>query len=316
MDIDISKNIESVQDGIKETAEITHEKTHEFHENYVSKAIPELGKYGDAAKFAAELVPGVSEYNAINEGDWKAFAIAAGIDVGAIAVGVVTGGVGYGTLKGGSVTAKTGVKVAMREVAEGGTKAVAGEVTETGTKKIFKEVIEGGAEKAVKETLETGAEKSSKEVIESGVRRATLEVGEAIDKTRFPQYFDEIGKITGREIGSQQMDLLKKALKENEYVKLSPEATKLARNTFGNEKSMLIEMWERKMGESWPRYTEDVVNEAGQIIRKAGQPFDAHHIIELSTGGLNEWWNLHPVSVLDHQNLIHGAESTARKIFG
>ena len=72
MNFELSHTIDSVKDGTKEAAEIAHKKTSEFHENYVSKVIPDCGKYGDVAKFAAELIPGVAEYNAI-----KAFATAA-----------------------------------------------------------------------------------------------------------------------------------------------------------------------------------------------------------------------------------------------
>ena len=128
MDIRLANNIETFQEGTKETAEFVHEKTNEFHENYVSKAVPDLGKYGDAARFAAEMVPGVAEYNAINEGDWKAFAIAAGIDAGAIAAGALTAGTGYAAVKGGSAAAKAGVKVATKEVAEAGAKKAAKEI--------------------------------------------------------------------------------------------------------------------------------------------------------------------------------------------
>ena len=102
--------------------EVAHAKTSEFHESYVSKVLPDCGKYGDEVKFAAEMVPGVSEYNAIVDGDWTAFAIAAGIDIGAIAIGVFTAGAGYAAVKGGSTVAKTGAKVAVKEVAEAGAK--------------------------------------------------------------------------------------------------------------------------------------------------------------------------------------------------
>lgn len=76
-------------------------------------------------------------------------------------------------------------------------------------------------------------------------------------------------------------------------------------------------MWEEKTGQEWPKYSEDVLNEAGEVIRTAGQPYDAHHIIELSTSGPNEWWNLHPASFPgEHQNGIHAVGRLAKLIFG
>ena len=43
MNFELSHAIDSVKDGTKEVAEIAHEKTSEFHENYVSKVVPDCG---------------------------------------------------------------------------------------------------------------------------------------------------------------------------------------------------------------------------------------------------------------------------------
>lgn len=118
MNFDFNGKLDSVKDGIKEFAETAHEKTSTFHENYVSKLVPDCGKYGDAAKFVAEMVPGVAEYNAIKDGDWVAFAIAAGIDIAALAAAAFTAGAGYAAVKGGATVAKAGVRTAVKEVAE------------------------------------------------------------------------------------------------------------------------------------------------------------------------------------------------------
>ena len=371
MNIDMNHAIDSVKDGTKEVAEIAHNKTNEFHENYVSHILPDCGKYGDAAKFLAEMAPGVAEYNAIREGDWQAFAISAGIDVASIAIGAVTAGAGAVALKGGTVAAKSGVKVAVREVAEAGAKkavkevAEAGvekaakEVAEAGVKKVAKEVVEAGAEKAAKEFVEAGAEKVAKEVAEAGVEKAAKEVAEAgakkatkeiaeagvekaakeaaeagteksakeiaekvvhevgdkIDKTKFSEYVDEIEKITKRELPEKQKEFLEKALKQKDYTKLGPEGTAAARSEFNKIRPKLIKEWEQFTGQTWPRYTEDVVNAAGNIVRRAGQYFDAHHVIELCTEGPNTWWNIHPASFEEH-NLIHSTESLTTMIFG
>lgn len=179
MSFDVNKTLDSISDGVKEVAEVAHVKTSDFHENYVSKVIPDCGKYGDEAKFVAEMVPGVSEYNAIKDGDWQAFAIAAGIDIAAIAVGAFTAGAGYAAVKGGTTAAKTGVKIAVKEVAEAGAEKVVKEVVEAGTEKAVKEVAEAGAEKIVKETVEAGVEKAVKETVEAGAEKAVKETVEA-----------------------------------------------------------------------------------------------------------------------------------------
>ena len=182
MDFDLEKAWDSVKEGTKEIAEAAHVKTKEFHKNYVSKVIPDCGKYGDTARFVAEMAPGVSEYNAIVEGDWTEFAIAAGIDVGALVIGACTAGAGYAAIKGGSVAAKTGTKIAVKEVAEVGTKKAVKEMAGEGGEKVAKEVVEAGAQKAVKEVAEEGAEKTIKEVAEESVEKSARRTTEKVEK--------------------------------------------------------------------------------------------------------------------------------------
>lgn len=179
MKIDIGNAFDSIKDGIDEATEMVHKKTNEFHEEFISKAIPDCGKYGDAAKFAVEMIPGVAEYNAIKDGDWQEFAIAAGIDIASLTIGVFTAGTGYGFIKGGSAVAKVGVKSATKEIAEAGTKKIVKEIAESGTKKVVKEVAETGTKKVVKEVAETGTKKAVKEVSEAGAKKVVQEVTEA-----------------------------------------------------------------------------------------------------------------------------------------
>ena len=328
MNLDLGNAWDSIKDGTKEVTEVAHAKTSEFHESYVSKVLPDCGKYGDAAKFAAEMVPGVSEYNAIVDGDWTAFAIAAGIDIGAIAIGAFTAGAGYAAVKGGSTVAKTGAKVAAKEVAEAGVKKVVKEVAgegaeklakeaaEAGTKKVVKETAEGGAKKVVKEVAEDGTKKLAKEVTEEGTKKVTKEVGEKMSKELVPEYLHEVESITKREIKPAQMEKLQKALKEQDFVKLDPDKVKLHRKLFDNAKDKLIDEWEKNTGDKWPVYAKDILNDAGEVIRTAGQRFDAHHLIESSFGGPNAWWNLHPAAFpSEHQAGIHAINSLANKIF-
>ena len=45
--------------------------------------------------------------------------------------------------------------------------------------------------------------------------------------------------------------------------------------------------------------------------------YDAHHIIESSYGGPNQWWNMHPARFPDqHQQGIHRAGGPSNQIFG
>lgn len=179
MDFNVKHAIDNFKEGTMELADTAHEKTSQFHENYVSPYLPDCGKYGDAAKFAAELLPGVAEYNAIAEGDWQAFALSAGIDLAALGIGIITAGAGYAAVKSGTTAAKTGLKAAAKEAAEAGIKKAGKEAAEAGLKKAGKEAAEAGAEKLVKEAVEAGAEKAAKEVVEAGAEKAAKEAVEA-----------------------------------------------------------------------------------------------------------------------------------------
>ena len=192
MDFDLGKAWDSVKEGTKEIAEAAHVKTKEFHKNYVSKVIPDCGKYGDTAKFVAEMAPGVSEYNAIVEGDWTEFAIAAGIDVGALIIGACTAGAGYAAIKGGSVAAKAGTKIAVKEVAEAGTKKVVKETAEAGVEKVFKETVESGVEKVAKETTETSVKTVAKERVKNGTEAVSKE---AVEKIKEGGSYREVKKM-------------------------------------------------------------------------------------------------------------------------
>lgn len=62
---------------------------------------------------------------------------------------------------------------------------------------------------------------------------------------------------------------------------------------------------------------ENVISEkTGKIIRKKGDKYDAHHIIENTFGGEHEWWNIHPAKFPnEHQAGIHGTGLPANTLF-
>ena len=319
--MEIKQSFDGFIEKTEDVMDTAHEKTEQFHKNYVSKVIPDFGKYGDKAKFVAEMLPGVSEYNAIKDGDWQAFAIDAGMDIGSFAVGTLTAGTGYVAAKTGAKlaakeVAEAGVEKAVKEVAEAGTKKAVKEVAEAGTKKTVKEIAEEGAEKAVKEVAEAGTEKAAKEIAEAGTEKTAKEVVKRLDKTLMKDYFKEVERVTRRKLDPVQLKKLNKELKEQDFCKLDKEKLEQHKRIFNSVRDKLIHEWEANTGQTWPVYTEDVLSKTGEVIRRKGQPYDVHHLIEESYGGPNEWWNLHPAAFPnEHQGGIHGANSLANKIF-
>src|SRR5690606_8968139 len=127
------------------------------------------------------------------------------------------------------------------------------------------------------------------------------------------RYLNDLEAQTGFKVTADQRTNLANALREQEFTKLSPDLAKTHRAEFNRVKDDLITQWEQSTGQAWPRYTEDVLAKNGvTVVRRAGQPFDAHHIIESSYGGPNQWWNLHPARFPDqHQGGIHRAGGVA-----
>lgn len=203
MKLDIGTTLDTAKDGIVEFAEMAHDEVCSFHDNYVSKVIPDCGKYGDAAKFVAEMIPGIAEYNAIKDGDWVAFAIAAGIDIAAIAIGAFTAGAGYAAVKGGGAVAKAGVRAAAKEIAEAGAEVIVCEVVEAGVEKAVKETVEAGVETVIRETVEAGAETVVRETVEATVETAVRETIEAGTEKAVKEVAEESSERLVREIADE-----------------------------------------------------------------------------------------------------------------
>lgn len=130
------------------------------------------------------------------------------------------------------------------------------------------------------------------------------------------RYFQHIQEVTKRAVPQVQINELKNALRSKEYIRLSDSETAIHRADFNSRKNQIIADWETHTGQQWPTYTESVYSKNGVELRKPGDKYDAHHIIENKYGGDNEWWNMHPAKFPDeHQGGIHGAGSPSRLLF-
>ncbi|MGF7534463.1 T7SS effector LXG polymorphic toxin [Bacillus mexicanus] len=166
--------------------------------------------------------------------------------------------------------------------------------------------------KHVEEPKVRKVEKQQIEVHSEGTK-ATGELNKDLAKA----YLRDIEAKTGRKVNKEQIDHLKEALRNNNYEKLTPKETAKHRSKFTSSlKDRLIAEWEEKTNQKWPRYTEEVFDQYGEVARSIGQPYDAHHIIENNFGGPHEWWNIHPAKYPDeHQAGIHGKGAPSGKLF-
>ncbi len=98
--------------------------------------------------------------------------------------------------------------------------------------------------------------------------------------------------------------------------KLPPEEVAKRRSEFNSNREKLIREWEEKNGREWPTYKEDIYDKNGNIVRKAGDKMEAHHIKPLSLGGENTAENITPMDYRDHNDHkgIHASDSPYSRI--
>lgn len=107
-------------------------------------------------------------------------------------------------------------------------------------------------------------------------------------------------------------------IKTSDLRNVPVEEQEALRKEFGNKKEALIKEWEQINGIEWPRYTEDVYDAKGNLIRKAGSRYDAHHKHPLSLGGANTADNITPLKAdvhYDHKG-VHAKGSAYDNIVG
>lgn len=129
-------------------------------------------------------------------------------------------------------------------------------------------------------------------------------------------YLDDIENVTNRCITKKQRDLIVCYVKRNRFFRLGTSEYKNRKREYKEKRVELRKEWERETKQEWPKYDSDVLDGKGKVVRKKGQYYDVHHIIELSFSGPDVWYNLFPARHPDeHQNGIHRKGSLASKIF-
>jgi hypothetical protein len=226
-------------------------------------------------------------------------AVANGIEKAAVftknmvqAAGTMTRGgeLAYAGAGVGSSTSKVGAAVRGAEMGNLAREGVSG----------AREAAAGISEKSVARDIDLRVKN-----VESG---ASSRIG-----FRGRDYVRDMETRSGLPINSEQRGLLKEALQEKDFKKLSPEEKKLHSAPFKNEKFKdgLKSGWEKNTGQKWPG--EMRFNPKTNKVEH--YPDQLHHIIPQEVGGLHEWWNIHPLRAGSaHQGGVHGKNSPLRQI--
>lgn len=131
----------------------------------------------------------------------------------------------------------------------------------------------------------------------------------------FNEYLQDIETQTNRKISDEQRNLLINYISNSNIQNLPKSITDERRKEFNKKKKSLLTEWGNHYNTSWTKYTENLISKtSGKILRKVGNNYEAHHIIELDYGGENSWYNLHPATFYEHQN-IHRKGSIGNKLF-
>lgn len=129
-------------------------------------------------------------------------------------------------------------------------------------------------------------------------------------------YIQDIEGCTKRKMTLKQRDLITDYVNNNRIFRQEPSSDNKGRRAFEKKRARLRQEWEKETGQEWPKYDKNVYDGKGRVIRLKGQPYDAHHIVEISYGGPNVWYNLFPAKHPDeHQRGIHRENSIASQIF-
>lgn len=125
------------------------------------------------------------------------------------------------------------------------------------------------------------------------------------------EYFDDLIKNS-----DYPETISDKPFEAADLEKLTPEQNAEMREEFYDKKGELKREWEQKNGIPWPKYEEDVYSSNGNLIRKAGSDYDAHHIQPLGMGGKNEADNITPLHAEVHYDKqgVHAPDSPYSKL--
>lgn len=125
------------------------------------------------------------------------------------------------------------------------------------------------------------------------------------------EYFDDL-----KENSDYPETISDKPFEAADLEKLAPEQNAEMREEFYDKKGELKREWEQENGIPWPKYEEDVYSSNGNLIRKAGSDYDAHHIQPLGMGGKNEADNITPLHAEVHYDKqgVHAPDSPYSKL--
>lgn len=122
-------------------------------------------------------------------------------------------------------------------------------------------------------------------------------IGPVNDGEAIILYLDKVQNLSNHMLLNRQRKMVVDFYLE--HAKDHPEKyeRKYTRKSFNRKKAKLKKAWEEEYSLKW-------ILDPYQIkINNKNVAFDAHHIVPINAGGVNQWWNLTPLSRLNHRKL-------------
>ena len=132
-------------------------------------------------------------------------------------------------------------------------------------------------------------------------------IGGIDDQKSVELYIEKLQSLSEHQISPAQ-----KYLVAYNYINLknrNPNKTerRKARKKFNAQKPQLKKQWSEYYSLKWPVEYADSSNQSA----KSPKNFEAHHIIPINSGGVNQLWNITPLSSRNHKELHASIEEHA-----
>lgn len=125
------------------------------------------------------------------------------------------------------------------------------------------------------------------------------------DQESIDLYIQKLQTLSEHKILIEQTVPLKNFYLKNNNKHPEKEHRHQVRKEFSKQKNSLKQEWETRYGMIWPTLT---LTKKG-ITKKLS--FEAHHVIPINAGGINQWWNITPLSPRNHKLLHSSIEEKA-----
>jgi hypothetical protein len=138
-------------------------------------------------------------------------------------------------------------------------------------------------------------------------------------------FFEDIDDQTAMELYLQKlqslsvyyMDSTQKYLVTNYYLQNKNRHPNVRyrhkiRSEFNSQKKKIKQEWCAHYSLEWPMESyQTAVNNGSESAAVKAQAFQAHHIVPINSGGINQWWNISPISDENHKKLHASLEEHA-----